>query len=89
MTFFKTKIAPLRRADFKIYQYKNQKKIETPQNKEKCLFKNSLRYLLPIQNSMKHCQLTKSLDPTVNTISKLPASFYTYIIGQWMGEGFN
>ncbi len=30
--------SPLRRADFKIYQHKNQKKIETPQNKEKCLF---------------------------------------------------
>jgi hypothetical protein len=32
------KLSPLRRANFKIYQHKNQKNIETPQNKEKCLF---------------------------------------------------
>jgi hypothetical protein len=32
------KISHFRRADFKINQHKNQKKIETPQNKEKCLF---------------------------------------------------
>ena len=32
------KFSPLRRADFKIYQHKNRKKKETPQNKEKCLF---------------------------------------------------
>ncbi len=39
MTYFKKKkISPLRIADFKIYQHKSQKKIETPQNKEKCLF---------------------------------------------------
>jgi hypothetical protein len=36
--FQEKKFSPLRRADFKIYQHKNQKKIETPQNKEKCLF---------------------------------------------------
>jgi hypothetical protein len=36
--FQEKKCSPLRRADFKIYQHKSQKKIETPQNKEKCLF---------------------------------------------------
>ncbi len=38
MTYFKKKNSPLRRAEFKIYQHKNLKKIETPKNKEKCLF---------------------------------------------------
>jgi hypothetical protein len=39
MTYFKKKkFSPLRRADFKIYQHKNRKKIETPQNKEKMPF---------------------------------------------------
>ncbi len=36
--FQEKKFSPLRRADFKIYQHKNRKKIETPQNIEKCLF---------------------------------------------------
>jgi hypothetical protein len=36
--FQEKKFSPLRRAGFKIYQHKNQKKIETPQNKEKCIF---------------------------------------------------
>jgi hypothetical protein len=62
--FQEKKFSPLRRDDFKIYQHKNQKKIDTPPNKEKCLFLNSPRYLLPIQNYMKHCQLKKSLDPS-------------------------
>ncbi len=47
----------------KFINTKVKKKIETPQNKEKSFSKNSLRYLLPIQNYMKHCQLKKSLDP--------------------------
>ncbi len=39
MTYFKKKnISPLRKAVFQVLQHKNQKKIETPQNKEKCLF---------------------------------------------------
>jgi hypothetical protein len=37
--FQETKISPLRRADFKIYQHKNQKKIVTPQNKENAFSK--------------------------------------------------
>jgi hypothetical protein len=38
MTYFKKKkFSPLRRAVIQIFQHKNQKKIETPQNKEKCL----------------------------------------------------
>ncbi len=36
--FQEKKFSPPERADFKIYQHKNRKKIETPQNKEKCLF---------------------------------------------------
>ncbi len=44
MTYFKKKNSPLRRAFFQILQHKNLKKIETPLNKESCLFSNSLRY---------------------------------------------
>jgi hypothetical protein len=39
------------------FSTQKRKKIETPQNTEKCLFLNSLRYLLPIQNYMTHCQI--------------------------------
>ncbi len=53
MTYFKGKKNHLRRAVIQIFQHKNQKKIETPKTKEKCLFLNSLIYLLPIQNYMK------------------------------------
>ncbi len=59
------KVLPLRRADFKIYQHKNQIKIETPQNKENAFSKIVLDIFLPIQNYMKRCQLKKSLDPTL------------------------
>jgi hypothetical protein len=42
-----------------------------PQNKEICfVFLNSLRYLLPIQNYMKHCQLIKSLDPIADFVPR-------------------
>ncbi len=35
--FQEKKISALKRPDFKINQHKNRKKVETPQNKEKCL----------------------------------------------------
>ncbi len=38
MTYFKKKNSPLRRTIFQILQNKNQKRMETPQHKEKCLF---------------------------------------------------
>jgi hypothetical protein len=53
------KFSPLWRTDFKICQHKSWKKIETPKNKEKCLFYNSLIYLLPIQNYMKQSNFQK------------------------------
>ncbi len=59
MAYFKKKISPLRSAIFQIFEHKNQRKIKMPQN-EKSLFWT--RYLLPIQNYMKHCQFLKSLD---------------------------
>jgi hypothetical protein len=55
MTYFKEKNVHLSEGPFfKSFNRKTKKKIEMPQSKEKCLFKNNLKYLLPIQNYMKH-----------------------------------
>jgi hypothetical protein len=58
MIYFKEKTFTSQKGHFPNFVHENHKKIETPQNKEKCFFQNSIPHL-PIQNYMKHSNFEK------------------------------
>jgi hypothetical protein len=59
MSFFMEKNFTSHKGHFPNFSAQEPKKIKTPENKEKCLFYNSLIYLLPIQNYMKPSNFQK------------------------------
>ncbi len=81
MICFKKKILHLSEGPFlKFCDTKTEKKIKnTTKERKKCLLKNSLRYLLPIQNYMKHCQLQKSMDPTFHPLYHIFPAYFSIL----------